>query len=157
MTSTCCRHLTDSQKKIDSPFLRFVVTDYYDGLRAGFAECDVCKTAFKVNLLDWDSNQNLRILRFQEVETSPFRILDEFGESFAASWPILVLFDNPPNRELIDRFERIPVATSRKALMIASENASVSLLAVHELVPTDAGDKVDWFANWSLSREGLPM
>jgi hypothetical protein len=157
MTTTCCRHLTDSQQKVDSPFHRFVVTDYYDGLRTGFAECGVCKTAFKVNLVDWDSNQNVRILRFQEVEISPFGILDESGASFDSSWPFFVLFDNPTNRELIDRFERIPVAVSRKALMIASENASTSLLAVQELKPTDVGDKVDWFANWSLPREGLPM
>lgn len=154
---TCCRQLTKSQQVMDSPFVRFVVTDYYDGLRAGFAECGVCKTAFKVNLVDWDSNQNLRILRFQEVETSPFRVIDEFGNSLGGSWPFLVLFDKPANRELINRLERIPVVMSRKALMIASENASVALLAVQELEPTDAGDKVDWFANWSLPREGLPM
>lgn len=154
---TCCKRLTKSQQVLDSPFVRIIVTDYYDGLRAGFAECGVCKTAFKVNLVDWDSNQNLRILRFQEVETSPFRVIDEFGDSLDASWPFLVLFDKPANRELIDRFERIPVVMSRKALMIASENVSVSLLAVQQLEPTDAGDKVDWFANWSLPREGLPM
>jgi hypothetical protein len=69
----------------------------------------------------------------------------------------LILFDKATNRELIDRFERIPVTTSRKALMVATENASASLLAVQELEPSDAGDKIDWFANWSLSREGLPM
>jgi beta-xylosidase len=140
-----------------SPFARFVVTDYYDGLRAGFAECGVCKTAYKVNLVDWDSNQNLRILRFQQVETSPFRVIDEFGDSFDAKWPFLILFDKPANRELIDRFERIPVTMSRKALMIASENVSELLLAVQELESEDAGDKVDWFANWSLPREDLPM
>ena len=154
MFTRCCSHLRDIKRVVESPFDRFLVTDYYDGLRSGFAECRSCKTAFKVAMIDWDADQDVRIFRFHEVDSSPFRIVDELGESLETTWPFFVLFDKPANQDLLDRIERTPVAQSGKVLIIASRDPSTSFLASEQVAPSDLGNSVDWFRKWSLTKEG---
>lgn len=64
---TCCQLLKDND---ESSFSRTLATGYYDGPTEGFCECAACSRVFSMQMFQWDSDQDWRVIAFAELPLS---------------------------------------------------------------------------------------
>jgi len=55
----CCQELPDFPAA-KSPFSKLVILGYYDGATSGVLQCEMCQTAYRFEMLDWDEKQKVR-------------------------------------------------------------------------------------------------
>ena len=58
----CCQNpqgLIDA----DSPFSKIIALGFYDGPTAGVLQCETCQATYKFDMLDWNDEHDLRVMR----------------------------------------------------------------------------------------------
>jgi hypothetical protein len=83
----CNHHLQFSTTAFD----RIVVLDWYDGALSGLAICQLCKQAFRFNVLASDRDERERIYAFWSLPVSILAPLDELIAALGPPrWPLWV-------------------------------------------------------------------
>ena len=147
----CCSEL-HLHPASQSPFHRVLVVDYYDGPIAGLAECGVCLSEFKYQMLAWDDQQSLRIYSFaplpRRIFAAAVSILEESGPP---RWPVWVPpagRSNTKRKEVYGKLRGIIRKAFRETYVLAAHDLSETILAA-KLLESRGLRGVRKKANWS--------
>jgi len=88
----CCQELPDFPAA-KSPFSKLVILGYYDGATSGVLQCEMCQTAYRFEMLDWDEKQKVRIYSLAPLPQNSFNDLVEVLKQCGKQpyWPNWVL------------------------------------------------------------------
>ena len=79
------------QRSLASPFRRLLLTDYYDGAKAGLA-VDVSGQMYLFELLDWDDLNHIRVFRVSIIPGTNWREVEmAFAGGAPSEWTEWVL------------------------------------------------------------------
>ena len=114
-----------AQLDAPSPFRRLLLTDYYDGPRAGLA-IDADGAVWVFEFLDWDDRRDMRVFHFAvvpEIRTSEVEVA--FGFTDAEEWEFWVVpVPLPPLAEaLLQRAE----SSARPVAVVAATDLLKSI------------------------------
>lgn len=135
-----------------SSFGRTILTGYYDGPTAGFLECQGCLGIYVFQLVDWDSEQEVRVFAMGRL---PEKTFDElvaelcrfFGE---ARWPDWFLHWIPDSQ--VRRIANERIAALRGGVIpqfvVAWRRKDNVILRVRRLGSDDIPDVRDWLGDW---------
>jgi hypothetical protein len=77
-TTVCCRQLPLS-KDIGTPFHRIIGFGLYDGLTAGVAECQTCRSVYRFDMMDMvadrDASWDIRVFALAPLPSGSFDLL----------------------------------------------------------------------------------
>ena len=145
--SECCRRVIGVWRGVQSPFVRLVAIDYYDGPTDGLVECGACGTMYAFHKIDWDYGQNLRIFALAPTHGS-FADLER-GVSTNIKWPRWILTGDE-QQSLGEIFQHPIDAASPVEFVIATQD----LLGVIDVWrPAGLPQEVDWFAELGCDRD----
>jgi hypothetical protein len=134
-----------------SPFRRLLLTDWYDGPKAGLA-IDLSGGVYAFSLLDWDDVQGVRVFRLSIVpELSGRDVEAAFGtQEFAGERTGWVLPPSLPPRaeEVLQRAE-----TTGRVIAVLATSDLLGLIDVWR--PTSETPATSTVPEW-LERLGLP-
>ncbi len=152
----CCDLATLSTSP--SPFSRIVALGYYDGFLSGVVSCDVCSTAYRVEILDMDDDQNNRIFSLASLATGLFNALVESISRYETpKWPFWCpqyQFGSEEDRALVRNsvFSVLEQADTPN-LIIASDSWLHRILAAKKVTLEELNSAADWFSLLSLARD----
>lgn len=88
MTEAICCTATSIAYPSRTPFGKVLSLGWYDGTTSGLVQCSQCSAAFKYDIVDWDSNQDRRILAFSPISSQEFDgIVELLSRSESPRWP----------------------------------------------------------------------
>jgi hypothetical protein len=157
----CCRELIHL-KATRSPFTRIIALDWYDGPRAGLAQCGGCNLEFRFELLDevinTEEGQDVRILSLAPLPPNSLsRLSDALVRYQAPSSPVWVplwKFPSEAEQAALDRLtEEILGAAGPPGWVVATPNLSEEILAAEAITAEDLIRVTDWFCFLSLDRK----
>lgn len=132
--STCCADLLD-QRGVISPFSKVIAFAYYDGPTRGVAQCSVCASAYKYDMVAWDERQDVRVYVLAPISKEVFvEIVNILSESDLPNWPVWVprwefAFGNKES-STNGKIEGLLSSASRCKYVLSTEDISRTILAV---------------------------
>ena len=149
MDAKCCRLLFGDLRRVVSPFVRLIATDYYDGPTEGIIECGACSRVYSFRKLDWDQGQDVRIFALSPI---PGCAISEFEARAAgevvSKWPSWVLMEETET-EIAATVDGIRDMASPAEFIVATEDL---LSLIEAWRPVGLSDDVDWFSELGLNR-----
>ena len=128
-----------------SPFQKYIVTVFYDGLKEGITVCAHCGRAYAIAFLDWDNREDVRIYELSEIE----KVIPPIAEfiSHARSRGPSVAYSDIEDFQYLDR------------CLNANRFVKFVLAAIHLDQTIIRGERVgskenvDWFIRFGLDRD----
>jgi hypothetical protein len=92
----CCLSVS-GRRDLPSPFQRLIALGYYDGPTSGLAECARCRKSYRLELVAWDTSQDVRVFATATFEMERFeRVIRACARQEEPNWPVWV-----PNLSLL--------------------------------------------------------
>ena len=106
MTRTCCRLLRNGIAS-RLPFDRVLATGYYDGPTEGFTQCAVCQTSYSFRILDWDDEQDWRVLAFAPLKPTFEEIAKKLGVKLEGQPPVVLVPPSGDQHRTVDEIDKM--------------------------------------------------
>ncbi len=135
-----CQHLV-SISAGQSPFVRLLVTGYYDGPTDGFAACRFCDKSYFFRLLSWDDGQDLRIFGLAGLDESFAQIFAKFHADMSVSQNVILMKEL--TLELENELEGI--SKCQTEVVVASRDLVKEVVAF-KLGGDGHDSEFDWFS-----------
>jgi len=121
-----------------SPFAKIIVLGYYDGPISGLLQCADCPTAYRFELIAWDSNQDNRVFSLAEVDSDVFEsVIHTLASVQEPKWPIWVVdwkFESTTEEKRIhDSIDRALEKASTAKLVIATPHIAKDITMCREI------------------------
>src|SRR6266536_1213592 len=88
MSDYICCEATNVALPSTTPFGKVLSLGWYDGTTAGLVQCAYCSTAFKYDIVDWDSDQERRIFALSRIKPQEFDYIVSILQSGGPpKWP----------------------------------------------------------------------
>lgn len=134
-----------------SPFSKIIVFGYYDGPTSGIVQCRLCTTVYKIETLDWDNMQDMRICSLALLQTPYFnQLVNLLTPLGTPTWPVWVpiwKFESQEKEEILNRqVQEIVEKAGKVSLVIATENIATEVLTAKKITPEEFGSVKNWFS-----------
>ncbi len=130
-TQTDCQHLSDPASQ---PELEVIAYDYYDGATSGTLTCNRCGVSYRLQMLDWDDWQRVRIFSLAPLDRSHYERFRDLRLEHRTDWS-----------EVSDELGRILEASGPIRWVIALDSFGDRLIASRR-VAQDELTRLDWTA-----------
>jgi hypothetical protein len=132
------------------PFTRILALDYYDGPTGGVLQCGGCGAEYRFDMLDWDTEQEVRIFRLAGLPNeSMAECVGIISPSEPPHWPIwfpLWRWPNSQGREAAESaLQRILARAHGPELVVAWARSDGRVLAAAKLDTQELSQAPDWF------------
>lgn len=144
---TCCKTL-ESIGPMPSPFVRLLVTGYYDGPTTGIAECGACGRTYAFRMLAWDDAQDVRIVSLAPLDEKFDTIYERTLRTHPVSQAVTIV---PPLLQGEEPHEIDRLLATPPTRVVASVDLLSELLASEAVSETDLEQEHNWFKRLGLS------
>ena len=93
---TCCSHIAEA----NAAFSQAVALEWYDGLTEGVTQCRTCGTSYRIHMLAWDEQQDVRIYSLTPLLASLPEVISVLRSLGEPRWPVwLPTWANLPEQQ----------------------------------------------------------
>lgn len=124
---TCCSHIAEAT----GAFSQVVALEWYDGLTEGVTQCRTCGTPYRIHMLAWDEQQDVRIYSLTPLLASLPEVISVLRPLGEPRWPAwLPTWANLPEQQwnsLQLELDRALTPSGAVAMMIATEDLTTHI------------------------------
>jgi hypothetical protein len=146
----CCQN-PQGLIDVDSPFSKIIALDFYDGPTAGVLQCETCQAEYKFDMLDWNEEHDLRVMRLSLLPPGSLELCVAalVADGTSPRWPVWV-----PTRATATELQTIADNTIQSILakaqpaelIIAWSGYGDRILAARRVPGQELEKAKDWFS-----------
>ncbi len=155
----CCQD-PPTLAQAPAPFSQIIALGFYDGPTSGVLRCTTCLAEYKFDMLDWDADHEVRIMRLASLPAGSLaRCVAALTQTEPPRWPVWVPSRSSlPSEEARDKadaaVEGILAQAKPAELIVAWVGYGERILAARKVPAKDLNAVPDWFSQVDPARDG---